>query len=607
MRFFRELKRRNVYKVAVAYLAVVFVGLQAVDLLIPSTTLPAWADELLIALAIFGFPVALVLAWAFEVSPEGISRTPESEPSSSPTPFGGSSDPGPVKVLVGLGTAALAVAGGWYLMGSSLDRGVTERSIAVLPFQTIGEEETSAFTDGVHGDLLTRLSGIGDLRVTSRTSVMRYRDVERPLPAVARELGVAWILRGEVQQAGDRVRVHARLVDARRDEQIWADGYTQDLTADDLFAIQERITREIMEALEAQVSPAERRQISSRPTESLEAYRLYVRARSLLDQQTESGMRQAAAWFRRAIEEDSTYALAWSGLADALLYLAEYGYASPDSVLPWARQAAERSLELDGTAAEAHVSRALLHAVQGDGAVLLRELERAIELRPSYAQARSLLGWYYPLLGRPRAGLATAHEAVRTDPFAPEAWVNVALGYLTTGRPDSALAPARRARELQGDYAAPRFYEGLALLELGRVQEADSLLRGLELAWAPTAPRATAALVQLASDNPAPAHELLEDLSADGDALFYRGLLHAALGNEGEAFSAFERIDGWERSPRLGWPTVSLRHLYPRALGSLRAHPRYERIIADIDSSWGLNPHGSPPDSLDVSFDSQPQ
>ena len=601
-RFLRELRRRNVYQVAAAYLVAAFVVLQVAGLAAAAFGFPDWFEPMVWVLTGLGFPLTLVVAWAFELTPDGVRRTPESEPVGAEGESGDDAAARTaLRALAGIGLVAAVTAGVWYLTGSGARApsgpagGVEDRSVAVLPFETLGQPEPTAFTDGVHGDVLTRLANVSDLRVTSRTSVLRYRTPARSLPAIAEELDVRWIVRGEVQQTGGQVQVNARLVDAETDRQVWADRYRRRLTAANLFDIQGEITLEITRALQAHLSRVDREQIGRLPTESLSAYRSYVRGRSLLDQQTESGMRQATIQFRAAIEEDSAYALAWSGLADALLYLVEYGYAPADSILPPARRAVRRALSLDSLSAEAHVSRAFLHAAEGEGPGLIRELRRAEELRPSYAQAYSLLGWYYPLLGRPDEGLESARRAVELDPFAPEAWVNVALGHLTTGRPDSALSPARQTRQLQGDYSTAPFYEAVALHELDRPDEAAALLRDVELGWAPFAPRTTAALARLSEGDSVPARELLSTLPDTGHALFYRGLLHAALGDEQAAFDAFGRIEDWSRSPLLGWPNVSLRYLHPRVLEPLREDPRYRELIREINRSWGLDPDGRLP------------
>ena len=601
-RFLRELRRRNVYQVAAAYLVAAFVVVQVAALAAGAFGFPDWFEPMVWVLTGLGFPLTLVVAWAFELTADGVRRTPDSEP------VGDDREPGDeagarsaFRVLAGIGLVAASAAGVWYLTGSgprapsSSPEAMEDRSVAVLPFETLGKPEPTAFTDGVHGDVLTRLANVSDLRVTSRTSVLRYRTPARSLPEIAEELDVRWIVRGEVQESDGQVQVNARLVNARTDRQVWADSYRRRLTASNLFEIQGDITLEITRALQAHLTSVERTQIERLPTESIDAYRSYIRGRALLDQQTEVGMRQAATRFRRAIGQDSTYSLAWSGLADALLYLAEYGHAPADSVLPVARRAVRRALALDSVSAEAHVSRAFLHAAEGNGPGLIRELRRAEELRPSYAQAYSILGWYYPLLGRASAGLESASRAVELDPFAPEAWVNVALGYLTTGRPDSALGPARHTRRLQSGYSTAPFYEAVALYEVGRPQEALPLLSEIELGWAPPAPRVTAALADLASGDSVPARNLLSALPESTEMLFYRGLLHAALGHRDAAFDAFRGIEGWGRSPLLGWPNVSLRYLYPGVLGALRKDPRYDELIRGINRSWGLSPDGSVP------------
>ncbi|MFV1988309.1 MAG: hypothetical protein ACC682_13595, partial [Gemmatimonadota bacterium] len=317
--FLAELKRRKVYRVAIAYVAVTFVGLEAVDVLIPATTLPAWSGTFFLAIAIIGFPVALVVAWAFELTPEGVRRTlsagqePDADAPREPRRRFGPT------ALVALGLLAAAAAGGWYVIGGGAGGGrageddISDRSIAVLPFETIGSEEATPFTDGVHGDLLTRLSRISDLSIISRTSVMPYRTSEKSLPVIAAELGVAWILRGEVQESGDQVQVSARLVNARTDRQAWAESYRRQLTAANLFEIQAEITRRIVQALESRLTPQEERQVERTPTESLDAYRYYSQGRELLDQRTEDGVRRGIDYFQQAIAEDSSYALAWVG------------------------------------------------------------------------------------------------------------------------------------------------------------------------------------------------------------------------------------------------------------------------------------------------------
>ena len=579
--FLAELKRRKVYQVAITYVVVAFVGLEAVDLLIPATTLPAWADEFFLAIAIMGFPVAVVVAWAFELTPEGVRRTPSAQAEREPERRSGF----PAKMLVALGLLVAAVAVGWYVVaGDGGEPEVTDRSIAVLPFETLGQEEATSFTDGVHSDLLTRLSNISDLSVTSRTSVMRYRTPEKPLPAIAAELRVAWVLHGEVQETGDQVQVNARLVNARTDRQVWAESYRRELTAANLFEIQANITRQIARALETQLSPREERQVDRAPTENLDAYRLYTQGREQLDQRTEDGMRRALDYFQRAIARDSSYALALVGLADALSLLYDYGYADSASVLPRAEDAVQRALELNPESAEAHASLGLLHSERHEGPAAIRELTRAVELRPSYTEAHNWLSWVHMLLGNRIEALESAKRAVELDPLSPEAVSNLSLSHLANSDYEKALAEARRVDEIQTSWGTGRFYEGLSLYHLGRFAEATSVLENLAVPWAGSGPLATLALAHVASGDTDGARELLAQIEESGDP-FAAGLVHAALGEEDDAFDAFQRVGRWS-----AWPTLSIHHFYKDVLRPLQDDPRYEGLVSEVDRSWGLEP-----------------
>jgi TolB-like protein len=581
--FLVELKRRKVYQVTITYVVVAFVGLEAVDLLMPATTLPAWADELLLAIAIMGFPVAIVAAWALELTPEGVRWTPSASEEGEGFTDGRSGLS--AKTVVALGLLVAAVAVGWYFVaGGGGEPEVTDRSIAVLPFETLGEEEATAFTDGVHSDLLTRLSHIADLSVTSRTSVMRYRSPEKPLPAIAAELGVVWVLHGEVQETSDQVQVNARLVNARTDRQVWAESYRRELTAENVFQIQSEITRQIASALKTQLSPQEERQVERTPTENLDAYRIYARGRGQLDMRTEVGMRQALDYFQRAIVADSSFVLAWVGMADALLLLHAYAYADGDVVLPQAEDAVRRALELNPESAEAHASLGLLHSERDEGSAAIRELTRAVELRPSYAEAHNWLSWVHQLLGNGREGLESAKRAVELDPLSAEAVSNLSLSYLTTGDYENALVEAHRGHEIQTSWGTGRFYEGLSLYHLGRFTEAKSVLQNLEVPWAGSGPLATLALVYVASGDRAEARELLAQIVESGDP-FAAGLIHAALGEEDDAFDAFQRVSPWG-----DWPVLSVHHLYKEVWGPLRDDPRYEEVVMEVNRSWGMEP-----------------
>ncbi len=492
------------------------------------------------------------------------------------------------KVLVALlGLAAAGLAAGWYFLGSGGDPAITDRSIAVLPFETLGQEEATVFTQGIHGDLLARLSSIADLKVTSRTSVMRFRGSDMSLPEIARQLGVAWVVAGEVQEVGDQVQVNARLMNARQDRQVWAQSYRRQLTAENLFQIQGELTARIAEQLRARLTPAELRAVERVPTENLEAYRLYVLGRGRLEQRTEDEMRRAADYFQQAIDRDPSYALAWAGLADTVMLLGWYGYLPPQAA-PDPELAARQALEYGPNLAEAHASLGIFHAMRQEGPAAIREFERAVELRPSYADAYGWLAWLELVLGRPQEALVPAQRAAELDPWAPWAQAFLAETHLANGEAERALQEARRAREIQPEYGIAHFMEGMVLFHLDRLAEAKS---ALEIALSLVPPQGTPnhaqvlailAVIQVASGDSVGAGDLLAQIDATVDP-FPAGLVHAALGEHEEAFEAFRRVGEWGQIS-----TEMLRYFFPTILDPLREDPRYDELLREADQSWGL-------------------
>ncbi|HSP44588.1 MAG TPA: hypothetical protein VLO30_01220, partial [Chthoniobacterales bacterium] len=322
--FFAELKRRNVYKVAAAYAVVAWLLVQSASILFPTFEAPAWAMKVFVTAIAFGFPVALVLAWAFELTPEGIKRAENVAPNESITQRTG-------RKLDFLIIAVLLVVIAVLVYQRSQPRPsptaastpvpIPEKSIAVLPFENLSQDPDNAFfAGGVQDEILTDLARIADLKVISRSSVMNYKTgVERNLREIGKQLGVAHLLEGSVQRAANRIRINAQLIDARTDAHLWAQTYDRDLA--DVFAIQSEIARTIADQLQAKISPREKVAMSEVPTTDLEANKLYLQAMELTsgervfeDPNAKQNMLRAVPLLDEAVARDPHFVLAFCRL-----------------------------------------------------------------------------------------------------------------------------------------------------------------------------------------------------------------------------------------------------------------------------------------------------
>jgi len=593
-----------VYRVTAIYVIVAAGALQLVDSIVPSTRLPDWSDELFLALVLLGLPIAIVLAWAFEVGPGGVRRTrPEAEgagvregpggtavtqsgrgpagtPKPAPPPRHQSPAEHPASAAAGAGAPAEAD-----VARAELDI----RHLAVLPFEVLsGTGEAEPLASGLHDDLLTELSRVPGLTVISRTSVRGYRNTDKPVRQIARELGVGTLVECGVQSAAGRVRLNVQLIDARNDAHRWAETFDRQLSAENIFDIQTELARRIAGSLRAELTAEEEERLVGRATtDDLDAYRLCALGRERLDRRTEAEMRRAADMFRQAIERDPRYALAWVGLSDALGLLVSYGHDELAHGLPRAEEAVQRALELAPDSAEAHASLGLLHYLRHRGPETLRTIERAIELRPGYAEAHNWLAYVRLLVGRPEEAPAAAERSVELDPLSAEAASNLSLSLLAVGQPERALGEARRTRELEPAWTHGAFCEGLACHALGRVEDAIALLRELVVPWADPGPRVTLALTYAASGDTGAARDIRESLERTGEA-FGAGLIHAALDAPDAAFEAFERVDDWS-----DWPSLAVHGLYPEVWSKLRDDPRHAELLRVVDRSWGMDPGDS--------------
>ncbi len=460
-------------------------------------------------------------------------------------------------------------------------------SIAVLPFNRLGVDGGSPLAEAIHAGVLTRLSDIAHLRVVARTSVQRFRDTTQPIAEIARTLAVEWVLEGEALVSEEAVQANVRLVDATEERQIWAKVYRRRARAREVFEMEAEIARGIADTLELTLSMEERKQVERRPTESLEAYRWVAQGRMSLEQRSHDAMDRAVSHFERAIDIDPGYGLAWVGLADTLGLLHAYGYREAADVLPRAKRCIERALELAPTLAEAHAAHGRLLGQVHDVVGAERGLLRAVQLKPGYADAHNWLSVHFYLAGRPEAALASARRAVELNPLSPEVVCNLAIAHLINGELDEALAESRRTLELQPSYVSAALFEGITLMCMERTEEGISILDGLSIPWAPSAPVALRAVALAERGDADAARHLLHWIEREASP-FDAGLVHLALGATDRAFASFEEVDFHSHDLQYSyWPSLAIRYLFTRQWESVREDPRLRTLQERLDRGWG--------------------
>src|SRR5213595_3159741 len=323
--FLSELKRRNVYKVAIAYIVAGWALSQGIAQVFPVFDIPNWTIRMIVLLIVVGFPVAVVFAWFFEITPEGVKRT---EVADSMSKVATQKKRAWIYVVV-IG-AAISIALfflGRYTAGSKIAAAVpndiSSKSVAVLPFESLSEDKNNAyFAEGVQDEILTRLAKVADLKVISRTSTQHFKSTPENLPQIAKQLGVAHILEGSVQKASDQVRVNVQLINAMTDAHLWADTYDRKLT--DIFAVESEIAKTITDTLQAKLTGSEKQMMASQPTTDTTAYEFYHKGRSLWEKRTGDNIPKAIEFYGQAIGRDPNYALAYAGLANAYVLLPYY-------------------------------------------------------------------------------------------------------------------------------------------------------------------------------------------------------------------------------------------------------------------------------------------
>jgi TolB-like protein/Flp pilus assembly protein TadD len=421
--FFEEVQRRKVYRIAAAYIIAAGFIIQIGSAVFPAWELPSWAFRLVVVLLLIGFPIALILAWAYDVTPQGIRATP-----APTTP--GSHRRRNLIMLIAIGVIISAGAGFFLLPRASARK--IDKSIAVLPFQNLSDEKENAyFADGMQDDILTNLSKIGDLKVISRMSVMSYRgDGVRNAREIGKALGVATLLEGSVRRAGNRVRVSVQLINANNDEHIWAEDYDRDLT--DVFVIQTDLAQKIASALQAKLSPNEKARLDRRPTKDSDAYLLYVQAHDYAnrpDRFRETSLK-AEQLFEQAIKLDPKFAAAFAGLSMTQSWIYHESEPTP-ARREKARLNANESLRLQPDLPEGHLALGYSYYYgDRDYDRALAEFEIAKRDLPNEADAYSAIGAIQRRQGNWAESNANFEKSASLDPKNANVLFNFAFNYM---------------------------------------------------------------------------------------------------------------------------------------------------------------------------------
>ncbi len=573
--FFAELKRRNVYKVAIAYAVVAWLLMQIATQVFPFLEIPNWAIRLVIMLIVIGFPIALVIAWAFELTPEGLKRTEFADE----LPKKSARSRAWIYVVI----IASAMSVSLFFLGrytaTSKQTGLTEvpaKSIAVLPFVDMSQaRDQEYFCDGISEEILDALAKVEGLRVVARTSSFSFKGKNVDVSEIAQKLNVQNVLEGSLRREGNRIRITAQLINARNGFHIWSETFERELQG--VFAVQDEITRSIVDALKIKLAIA----LPARAQQNTEAYDLYLQGLYLSNKSDEENLRKSLNLFQQALDKDPNFARAWTGIAKAWEWLAD-AYVRPLEAYPKVKEAASKALALDDRDAEAHcylgeTKRILDHDFAGEEA----ELKRALEIDPNSATAHLFMSFLKCAQGDLDEGVKQIQEAEKLDPLSPIIIDSAVERYVAADRLDDAISAGKRVLQVDPNYIYFDSALAEAYREKGNLQEAVAVY---EKAQAVThSPSAGLAITYAKMGRWEDAHRVLDQLieksrrqyvTADSIAAVY-----VALGDKEEAFHWLERALDEHSAPMYGiaWHPI---------FRALRSDPRF----ADLLRRMGVDP-----------------
>jgi TolB-like protein/Tfp pilus assembly protein PilF len=573
--FFAELKRRNVYKVAVAYIVAGWALSQGIAQVFPVFDVPNWAIRLIVLLIIVGLPVALVLAWAFEITPQGIKRT---EAADAMPQAGQQKKHAWIYVVVvgGLVSIALFLLGRYTARSSSdVTSNLPVKSIAVLPFENLSDDKNTAyFSDGITEEILNALAQIPGLKVAARRSAFQFKGNDLDLRKIGQILGVAHILEGSLQKAGNQVRINVQLVDVQNDSQTWSEKYDRKL--DNVFAVEDEIAKAIATKLRVQLTGGAGQPLVVDSTNNPQAHELYLRGLTLLAARG-PGLEEAKDLFQQAVKLDAGYAQAWGALAITELLLPSYGLDSFEASLPRGESAAQRALSLDANTVSAHVAVGLANTIRFRWPEADKAFRRALALAPSDAEAVNQYAQFLSAIGQLEPSLHEIERAQQLDPLSPIIGVIHAGALAALRRDDAAEAQIKSVLGAHPEFAAARGWAAVQYIDRKMYPEAEAQLRSLGklngqngdakalLARGMADPTQRVAAVDSLETSP-------DNADIRRDPISYAFYL-ISLGERGRALDELEIYAVKQNSAFAPW-------LWNRGFDPLRDEPRFKAVLA---------------------------
>ena len=468
--FLSELKRRRVFRVAVVYAGVAFIIIQIIDGAFDYLPIPDWVGTAIIVLLLVGFPIAVGLAWAFDITDKGVVRTAAQDtaaPQCTPRPIFGN-------LTLSIVAALAIIVAAWSWWGRPISAG-TINSIAVLPLENLmNDPDQDYFVDGMHEALISELGKISALRVISRTSALHYKDTDKLVPEIARELNVDAVVEGSVLRAGDRVKITAQLVGTQPERHLWTDNYTRDLV--DILELHSEVAQAIANEIKVTLTPGERARLAESRKISPEAHEHYLKGLHHWNKRTEAGFYRALEHFQASIDADPSYASAYAGLALTYELFGEYTFMAASASYPQAIAYAEQALRLDPNLAEAHTALAaarLYYQFDWEGAET--DYKKALALNPGYATAYQWLGELNNFLGRHEDALAYLDKALSIDPLSKVMYMVRGHTLVFLERFDEAITQFEERAKLYPGISPNTSWHIWALIQAGHLDEAVDL------------------------------------------------------------------------------------------------------------------------------------